>query len=180
MPTLPLIAPGELDLAGALWSPQAPTSTQPTNGGATWTNNTGGPLLFGAISVNVLTGGAAGSRIPRLTMTDQDLNTLIDYSASDAGIPASQSWVFTFAIGLGFQATTSISGVGVVGAPLPWVVLMPGWSWDFHLDNSGGLAAFNGSPFAVALEFDGAGGGTGPVPIGPYLYVPGPDESVAA
>lgn len=96
---------------------------------------------------------------------------------------------FQWTFGLGLEATTEALIATVVSTQqsLPMMVIPAGWRILLNLDGAvgtdrigqSGVGHSNGVLYCYTRWETGAGGGGTAVPIGPYLYVPGP-EAVAA
>jgi hypothetical protein len=102
------------------------------------------------------------------------------FQASVGTWPASATVVASFHLGGTQAAVLDSRNDAWFSAGLPWMVLTPGWAIHIEAHLPVGATDFiSDAPVYTYLQWDLGSEGTGAEPIGPYLYVPGPDAVAA-
>lgn len=178
---LPVGLPAGTDTGSALSKEIRPNQTTPVPGFLSWTIPGGEVWLATGLVALLGTSAAVGSRRPTLYFQDQDGNDI--YSASCAGgIPANTPAEVSAGLGAPINEAITAAGDGDYRLPLPWLPLNAGYT--VMLVNGTGSDVgdrWEGTCILTVTYWDlgsSTGGGGGAAPLGPYLYVPGP-ETVA-
>jgi len=149
-----------------------------------WTIPSGEAWLFDAIYAEVFTNALKASFQTTVTFLDEDQNTISADTAAATNLPAG-NWSCYHSRGGSSPVFTPAGFVATVGT-ISHIVALPGQEVEILFRPFGGGDSLAGSTawaWVTKMDF-GAGGPTGAVPavepIGPFLMVPGPAESVAA
>ena len=183
--TLPVGLPPGTDPESSYVQTVRAAQSTPAIGFLTWTVPSGEVWLPMAILAILGTSAAGGARSPTLSYTDQDSNdiwTQTAFTSYPPNTPAELSGALANVV----NPANSVRGAGDYQFSLPWLPLVPR-SVITLLNGTGSDVGdrWEGVCQLTVTTWDWTGGsvgsgGTTQEQLGPYLYVPGPEQAVAA
>ena len=183
MPAVPLqiAAPDGFNPDYSYWRQIGPKEARPSHAFLTWTVAQGEAWLFQTVTGLFATSAAVANRALELEIFD-NLGNDIYIATNSAAMVANTTYTCSAALGVTDGGFSGVAGTdGGIHLSLPWLILPAGYSLRFLIGNEDVGDNWIGTSFATIAAYRVGPSDTGvSVVTGPLMYVPGPDQTLAA